>query len=213
VLGQDAVHDGVVHQAAGDVALADRAAGPVDHLRCQYAPDAEFLAEAEEERVDADTVDFRQLSEIADAHHHLGVGVTASDFEVAAEAGGEAERDRLQDGVDAKRDAGAGEVVDRCVEAFERDWDVGRDDDFDAPVDRGLAIGAVDAEDELGARRRGGSDLAGVEAVDGDAVTGVAERADRVADAEPGAVGLAAHVDEVGAIALERRGLLEDFGE
>ena len=67
-----------------------------------------------EHHVDAGRVDVGQLGQVADAHHHLGVRVAAPHFEVAAERRGEAEADRLEDRVDAKRHAARGQRLDRA---------------------------------------------------------------------------------------------------
>ena len=89
----------------------------------------------------------------------------------------------------------------------------GSDDDLDAPIGCGVAVRAVDAEHQLGAGGDGGLDLARVEAVDRDAVAGVAQCAHGVADAGHGVAGVAADVDHVGAVAGQFGGLAEDLVE
>ena len=103
---------GVVDQPPGQVQLADAAAAPVDDLRRQHAADAQLLAEAEQHDVDAGRVDVGQLGQVADAHHHLGLGIAAAHFEIAAQRGREAEADRLDHRVDAERHAPAGQRLD-----------------------------------------------------------------------------------------------------
>ena len=68
-------------------------------------------------------------------------------------------------------------------------------------------IAAVDAQHQF---RAGGDrrlDLARIEAVDGNAQPGVAQGPHRVADAAPGRAGIAAQVDDVGAVGAQRLGL------
>ena len=85
--------DGMVHDPSRDVALGDARAGPVDHLRREDAVDAEFLADPQQQGVDPRRVDVGQLGEVADPHHHFGIGITAPNLEVAAEARGKAKAD------------------------------------------------------------------------------------------------------------------------
>ena len=61
------------------------------------------------------------------------------------------------------------EVLDRLVQPVERARPVGDRDDLDAPVGGALAVGRVDAQDQLGPRGDGRGDLDRVEAVDRDA--------------------------------------------
>ena len=90
------------------------------------------------------------------------------------------------------------EDVDRLVEPVERARLVGDRHDLDAPVDRALAVGRVDAQDQVGPGGDGRGDLDRVEAVDRDAMTPVAQGRDRVADPAPGSAGVAAQVDPIG---------------
>ena len=96
---------GVIHQPAGQVQLADAAAAPVDDFRGQHAADADFLAEAEQQHIDAGRIDVGQLGQVADAHQHLGVGIAAAHFQIAAQRRGETEANRLDHRIDAKRHA------------------------------------------------------------------------------------------------------------
>ena len=130
---------------------------------------AELLAEADQQRVDPGRIDVGQLGQVADAHHHRGVGIAPADLEIAAERRREAEADRLEDRVDPERHAPAVEELDRRVQPVERARPVGDGDDLDAPVGGPVAVGRVDAQDQLGPGRDGRGDLGRVEAVDRDA--------------------------------------------
>ena len=71
VLGQDVLRHGVVDQSPGQGQFADAGAAPVDDLRGQHAADAQLLAKAEQQHVDAGGVHVGQFGQVADAHHHF----------------------------------------------------------------------------------------------------------------------------------------------
>ena len=98
-----------------------------------------------------------QLGQVADAHHHFGIGIAAADFEIAAQAGGEAEADRLEHRIDPQRHAGGGEELDRFVQAAERGKIVGHDDHLAAPVAGGLrdCVALTDSTSSAPARTAG----------------------------------------------------------
>ena len=97
------------------------------------------------------------------------VGIPPAGFEVAAQRGREPEADRLEDRVDAEGDVPADQGLDRLVQAVERARHVGDGDDLDAPIGGPVAVGRVDAQDQVGPRGHGPGDLDRVEAVDRDA--------------------------------------------
>ena len=151
----------MVHQPPGQVQLADAAAAPVDDLGGQHAADAEFLAEAEQQHVDPGRVHVGQLGQVADAHQHLGLGIAAAHFQVAAQRGREAEADRLEHRIDAERHAPAVAALSTVrVQPFERGRHVGHGDDFAAPRAGRVHVAAVDAQDQLGPGGHGRLDLA-----------------------------------------------------
>ena len=90
----------VVDQPPRQVAFAHAGAGPVDDLRRQHAANAQLLAKAQQQHIDRRRVGIGQLGQVADAHHHFGVGIAAADFQIAAQAGGKAEADRLENRID-----------------------------------------------------------------------------------------------------------------
>ena len=112
----------------------------MDHLGRQDRPDSHLGAEAEETNIHAGRVDVGELGEIADPHHHLGLGVALADVEIAAEARGETEADRLEDRIEAVGDAGSVEPTDRGLKAFERGGHVGDRHHLAAPVGGALGV-------------------------------------------------------------------------
>ena len=207
VLGQGLSGHRMVHQPVRQVDLSDRRAGPVDHRRRQDAPDLQLLAKADEQGVHSGGIDVGQLGQVADAHHHRSLRVAAADLEIAAERRREAEPERLDDRIDPVRDLAAIEAIDRRLEAVERAGLIRDRDDFDAPVGGLVAIAGVDAQDELGSRRDGLGHLDRVEAVNRDPEADVAQGLDGIADAGPGAPGVAAQIDHVGTVSRELLGL------
>ena len=75
------------------------------------------------------------------------------------------------------------------------------------PSRRLIAIGGVDAQDQLGSRRDGQGNFGRVEAVDRHAETSLTQRLDGIADAVPGRARVAAQVDHVGSVPDELLGL------
>jgi hypothetical protein len=200
VLGQRALLQGVVHELGRQDHLADGAARPVDDLGGQHVADAELLAEAEQQRVDAGGVRLGELGQVADAHEHLGVGVAPADLQVAAEARGEARADRHDDRVDEERLAEPAQVRDGHVEAVEILRRVGDQHRRGAQLLRDVAVVPVEAEDVVHARGVGHEDLVGVERVDAEREPLRLELADHLRSfVEPVAVEREPEVDDVGA--------------
>ena len=140
MFGKRAVGDGVPGEAPGEVALSDARRRPVDHLGREHRADASLLAEADQQRVDAGGVYVGEFGEVADAHHHLGLGMAPADVEVAAEAGGETEADRLQHRIEPTGHAGSPQPGDRLVEALHGCGHVGHHHHLAAPVGRGRHV-------------------------------------------------------------------------
>ena len=121
--------DGVMHESARDVDLAHGAVRPVDHLRREHGANAELLADGDEDRVDAGGIGRRELGDVADPHHHLGVGPAPSRLGVALERGHEAEADGLDDRIDEKRNFQFRQQLERRHDRVERRAEVGERDD------------------------------------------------------------------------------------
>ena len=100
VLGEHAALARRVHEAARHVDLPHGAPRPRDHLGREHVPDAELLAEPDQERVHPGRVGVGQLGDVADPHQHLGPGVPRPDLHVPVERRREPEADRLDDRVD-----------------------------------------------------------------------------------------------------------------
>ena len=198
-------------QAPGQVELAHRRPGPVDDRSRQDTSNLELLTEPEQDRVHPGGIHVGQLGQVADAHHHRGLGIAAANFDITAERGREAKADRLEDRVDAKGHALSAEEFDRLIEAFERAGLVGDRDDLDTPLRCTLAVARIHAQDELGAGRAGRGDLRRVEAVDRNPHAAVTERRDGLADPRPRRARLAAEVDQVGPLGAEPLGLPDQF--
>ena len=98
-----------------------------------------------------------------------------ANLEITTKRGREAKANRLEDRVDAERYALSDQEFDGLVEAVQRAGLIGDRDDFDSPLDRVLAIGAIHAQDKLGTGRDRHRDLRRVEAVDRDAHTPLPE--------------------------------------
>ena len=90
----------IIDQPPGQIAFAHAAAGPIDHLRRQHAANPQLLADRQQQHVEPGRIDIGQFGQIADAHQHLGVGKPAADFEIAQQAGGKPQPDRLQHRID-----------------------------------------------------------------------------------------------------------------
>ena len=97
--------------------------------------------------------------------------------------------------------------LDGLVESVERAGLVGDRDDLDAPVGGSIAVGRVDAQDQLGPRLDRVRDLGRIEAVDRDAEATVPEHLDRIADLAPACSRVATQVDQIGAFLAESVGL------
>ena len=96
---------------------APRAHG--NHLGREHVPDAELLAEPDQERVHPGRVGVGQLRDVADPHQHLGRGVARPDLHVPVERRRETEADGLDHRID---DVGASqrlEVRDAPVQRVE----------------------------------------------------------------------------------------------
>src|SRR5262249_46382572 len=119
-------------QPASQVEFLYGRATPVDHLGCEHAADADLLAESGEHDVDPGRVHVGQLGQVADAHHQLGIGVSAADLQVATERGREPEGDRLDDRVDAEFDPRGAKLVDSRFKRIEVGRRIRDGDDFGA---------------------------------------------------------------------------------
>ena len=64
---------------------------PASYIRSSAA-DADLLTEPGENHVDSRRIGIREFGEIADTHHHLGIGVTLSGFQIPPQRTGEALR-------------------------------------------------------------------------------------------------------------------------
>src|SRR5262249_10264435 len=113
--------------------------------------------------------------------------------------GGEAEADRLQDGVDAERHPPSVQGLDDAVESLQRRRHVGHGDDFAAPGPGGVEVARVDTQHQFGPGPDGGFDLGGVETVDRDAQAFVPQGPHGVGGVGPGDARVTAQVDDVGA--------------
>ncbi len=207
VLRQRPARDGVMRQPSGQVDLADRRAGPVDHRGGQHAPNTQLLAEADEQRVHSGRVHVGELGQVADAHEDRRVGISPSDFQVAAQRSGESKSDRLENGVDAIGDSPSVEVFNRPVQAVERAGRIRDRHDLGAPVRGPLAIGGVDAQHQFRAGTDGSGHLVRVEAVDRHPQSFGPERGNRLPDPGPARTRVAAQVDQVGPFVAKPSGL------
>ncbi len=186
-LGQGSVRHGVVHQASRDVDLAHGATGPGDDLGGQHSPHADFLADRDQQRVDARRVGARELGEVADPHQLDRFRVATVHLGVSLERGHEPEADRLDDRVDQVRHPPALERLDARLERLDTLAEVGDHDDPRAgtrQLARDLEVGAVDAQHQLGAGLDRRADLILVEGVDAHAHPRA--RSSRTASPSPG---------------------------
>ena len=124
----------MIYEPPSQVTFAHARSGPVDDLRREHAANAQLLAEAEQHDVDGGRVGVGQLGEIADAHHHFGIRIALADLQIAAQAAGEAEADRLEHRIDSQPHAGRRQLFDRFVESGQRARIVRHDDHFAAPI-------------------------------------------------------------------------------
>ena len=92
--------DRVVDESPGQIALGNAALCPVDDLRCQDAPDAEFFADPQQQDVDARRIDIGQFCKIPDTHHHFSIDVSAPYIHVLFQALGKPEPDRRENRID-----------------------------------------------------------------------------------------------------------------
>ena len=200
------LRDRVVHEAPGHVHLAHRAPRPWNHFRGQHRTDAQLLADGDEHGVHARGIGRGELGEVADAHQHPGFRVAPPRFGVALDRRGEPVADRLENRIDEIRDPAPGQRVEGRLQRVERSAELGHGDDARAcpsEIARDLDVRAVDAEDELGARLDGRSNLPGIERVDADAPARLDQLGDDVAERGEGEPGCAADVDDVGAGRVE----------
>ena len=102
VFGNHAVLDRMMDETSGQIAFLDARTRPINHLGGKDAANSQFLAEAKQQHIDRRRIGIGQLGEIADAHHHLGVGITIANLQVTVQALCEAEANWLEDGVDAE---------------------------------------------------------------------------------------------------------------
>ncbi len=134
VFGRRAALCGLEDESPREVAFADTGAGPGDDLSREDRPDAEFLAEPQQEDVDGGGIGVGHFGEVADAHEHLGIGVAAADFEISPETRSEPATDRFEDRVEALRDVFGGEELYRVVERLQILRSIGDDDDGAIPA-------------------------------------------------------------------------------
>ncbi len=130
----------MVGEPAGQVDLPDGGSRPVDDGSRQHGADANLLADTNQCDVHAGRVDVGQLGQVADSHHHLRIRESSTGFEVAAEGGGKAEADRLQDRVHSETDTVPVQVLDRLIQTFKGANLIRNDDDLGPPVPGVLAV-------------------------------------------------------------------------
>src|SRR5262249_5676286 len=136
--------------------------------------------------------------QVANTHEHLGLRITASDFNEASQRGGEPEADRLDDRIDAERHAPAHQRFHDAVEPIQRRRHIGYDDHFATPGARCSQIAAVDAQYKLGPRSHCLLDFYRIEAINGNAQTFLPECLDCGSSISPGPSGIAPQIDDIG---------------
>ncbi len=82
MLGRSRLALGQVHDLGRQHRLANCPARPADHLGGQHRPDANLLAEADQQRGDPGGVGLGELGQIADPHQHLCDRMPAADLDV-----------------------------------------------------------------------------------------------------------------------------------
>ena len=211
VLGDHASRRGRVHQPAGHVDLAHRAARPCDDLGGEHVANPELLAEPDQQRVDPRGIGVGQLGEVADPHQHLGRGVALANAHVPVERGREAGGDRLEDRIHDVGTADAVEVGDVPIERLQALPEV-RDHDHGAVQVLGqLQVDAVHAQHVVDPGPVAGEDLILVEGVDADREPARLQPLDHLGRVGELLVERAAEVDDVGAARLEVFRLPEDL--
>ena len=158
--------DGVVGQHSGKVAFSHAALRPVNDLRGEHGADAHFLTKTDEQRVDASRINVGELCQIANTHHHLGVGKTTAHVQIPPEAFGKPKADRLQHRVDPHWHAFACKPLHGVVEPGHCGWHIWHGHHFAAPVGCGGYIGRIDREHQTGTTAYGHRDLPWLKAVD-----------------------------------------------
>ena len=202
----------VVHQPAGDVDFAHRAARPRNDLGGQHGADAQLLADRDQHRVDAGRVGGRQLGQVADAHQHLGVRIAPPRLGVALERRHEAHgrsargSDRSDNGTPQRV-----QLLEAGLERVERPPRSGttttraprcRRDRCATSMFEPLTLSTSSAPASTAVRISSGS-----KRVDADPHAGVHELADDVAEGGKREPRRAADVDDVGAGGAEVLGL------
>src|SRR5665213_1442316 len=212
-LGDHVLRDRVIHEAARDVDLAHGASRPRDDLRREHGSDAELLTDRDENGVDAGGVSGGELGDVADSHHHLGVGPATARFCVALDRAREAEADGLDHGIDEKRHAPLRKRIEYGVDALERRAQVGDGDDANVAAGelaRDVEVAPIHAQHHRGARVYRRANLGGVERIDAHVHTGGDEVAHHGAQLRERQAGGATDVDVVRARVAKAHGLACD---
>ena len=155
----------------------------------------------------AGRVDVGQLGEVADAHHHFGVGIAAAHVQIAAQAGREAKADRLQDRIDPQRHACAARVVRPSRRGPPSVGGSSGTTTTSQPQSAAASrFVRVDAQHQFGPGRTAGAISAGFRLSIETRCPSSRSARTHVADAAPGLARIAADVDHVGPVGRKLRG-------
>ena len=114
-LGQCPLARRCMHDAARPIGLAHRAARVRADLGGQHRRDVQLGGDAEQQRIDAARVGLGEFGQVAHAHHDRCVGKSLAQPVVADDRCGQAERNRVEDGVGEKGTAAFAQPLDGLV--------------------------------------------------------------------------------------------------
>ncbi len=203
---QGAIAAGGEHQAAGDVVLGHGAPGVGAHLHGEHVADAEFGADAEQQRRHPRRVGVGEFGEIAGAHQHLGLGQAAAERGIAFERGGEAHVDRIEHRIEDRGDPLFLGPLRRRDQALQIAGGGGDEDGPGARPAGEMQRLASQAEDVIRAGADGAGEFVGIARIDAHPQPFRLEPRDHRLQMGEGEAGGAAEIDHVRPLGGERSG-------